>query len=605
MTAADLKLSALKANKAEIPDGPGCYIFKSGQKLLYVGKAKSLKKRLLQYLGGRVGDPKTAAMLERAKTVELIITANETEALLLEMTLIERLKPAYNITIHGFPYIKVTKEPFPRVFVTREGHDDSSGKYIGPFTDAGAIRRTVSLTNRAFRLRTCKYELEKKPPARPCLDYEMGKCRGPCAPGVASAEDYRDVVERAIRFIIGRRAGVVRDIEKKMREAAARLDFEDAAAWRDVLRGLGRAAAGQAVVGKTRTDADVFAYSPHGAVLYAVILKVREGRLVDRVAFKVAAPAGDPLEELVVSHYGAAGAPIPRVVAVPHSFPGRAAVAATLAQIRGAAVQLVVPRRGEGARLLGLAARNLEYFVETAELSRARRGELAAAFADIGRALDLAAPPSRVEMVDISHTAARETVGSLVRFVGGVPDKSGYRHYRVRAATRGDDLAAVAEVVGRRLARVKAGEEAPDLLLVDGGPTQLGAALAAAPSAGGPAVAAFAKDPDRLFGAGGKEPLALSAAARLFLARVRDEAHRFARDYHRKLRGRASVRSILDEVKGIGPVRRKALLKRFGAVTNIMSASTEEIAAVPGVGRRAAGELFGHLHGVRRERNEE
>jgi excinuclease ABC subunit C len=311
------------------------------------------------------------------------------------------------------------------------------------------------------------------------------------------------------------------------------------------------------------------------------------------------------LEEFLLGHYGA-GAEVPAKVAVARNFAGRPALEASLAEIRGGRVSLSVPRWGEYAHLVDVAAKNLEYFVEISELSRARRGELSAVFEEIGAALGLKEPPRRLEMVDVSNTGPKSVVGSLVAFVDGVPDKNSYRRYRIKTVKGQDDPAAIAEVVRRRFARVRKGEgEAADLFLVDGGPNQLNGALRALENAefGGEAVAAFAKDPDRLFAADGREPVPISEAATLFLARVRDEAHRFALEYHRAVRGRAATRSILDEVNGIGPARKKSLLKHFGSLERVMSASAEELAAAPRMTAKVGRALYEYLHGGR-ERDE-
>lgn len=585
----------------DVPDEAGCYIFKAGDKPIYVGKAKSLRKRVGQYLGSKpVGDPKTVAMLALATTIEFVVTANETEALLLEMTLIRRLAPKYNITIHGFPHLKITAETYPRIYVTRETPDEGTGRYLGPFTDASAVRRTVELTNRAFKLRMCKHDLDKKPPARPCLDYAMGICLGPCAGSVAPA-DYGAVVARAVAFITGRRAGVMAELKRRMDRASADMAYEEAAHWRDVIKGLKRAVADQSVVVKRKTDADAFAVEKRGGALYAVVLRVREGLVVDRLAVRTRAPAGDELEEFLLAHYGA-GAEVPKTVALPRRLGDGAAVAASLTILRGGAVQVEAPRRGEGARLVGIAAKNLEYFIETSELSRARRGEMAAAFDELARVLGLEAAPRRIEMIDISNTGGKGVVASLVVFQDGIPDKNSYRRYRLKTLTGQDDFGALAEVAGRRFARGRApGQPLPDVLLVDGGPGQLNAVLGALPEdvRGGVKIASFAKDPDRLFTAGSKRPAPLTETTRLFLARVRDEAHRFAIAYHRKVRGRALTRSLLDDIPGVGPKRKRALLRRFGSLNALAGATVEELAGVGGIPAAAAQAVFEKLHGGR------
>jgi len=597
----DYATKELPARWDEIPDEPGCYLFKDRGKPLYVGKAKSLRKRLRQYFGARrSGDPKTVAMLARARTVEVVLTANETEALLLEMTLIDKHNPPYNVSLHGFPYIKITNEKFPRLFVTREVPDRKTGKYVGPFTDAKAVRRTVALTNRAFGLRRCRYDLDGQPPARPCLDYEIGVCVGPCA-GAIGASDYAARLDRALQFITGRRAGIVRELERRMAEAAAALAFEEAAAWRDVLRGLNRAVADQYAVARRNTHADVAACDVRGEALYGVVLRIREGRLVDRVAVKTEAPVGDALEQFLLGHYGA-GAEIPPKVAVRRSFAGRAALALSLAEKRGGPVAIIVPRWGEFAHLVAVAEKNLAYFVEASELDRARRGELEAVFEEVAAATGANVPLRRVEMIDVSNLGTSAVVGSLAAFGDGIRDKNRYRRYRIKAGAGRDDLASLAEITRRRFGRVKAGaEEAPDLFVVDGGTNQLAAATRALRELGLPeqTVAAFAKNPDRLYVVDGREPVPLSEAATLFLARLRDEAHRFAVEYHRTVRARGVSKSILDEVAGVGPTRKKALLKHFGSVEKIAAASEEELRVVPAMNARAARAVYAYLHGAR------
>jgi excinuclease ABC subunit C len=602
LTVMDYDVVELMDRIDEVPDEPGCYIFKRRGKPLYVGKAKSLRKRLSQYLSGRVsGDPKAGAMLERATELELILTANETEALLLEMNLIHKHRPKYNVSIHGFPYIKITKEKYPRIFVTREAHDTRTGRYVGPFTDASAVRRTVALTNRAFGLRTCAYDLDRKPPRRPCLDYEIGVCVGPCVDAV-TVDDYASSIETALTFITGRRAGVMRELEQRMAEAAAELAFEEAAKWRDVIKGLNRAVADQHAVAQRNTNADAAACEVRAGKLYGVVLRIREGKLVDRVSVTADAPAGNALEQFLLSHYGA-GAEVPPKIAVARSFPGRGALAVSLAEKRGGTVAIFIPRWGEYAHLVNVAEKNLGYSIEVAELSKARRGEMTAVFEELGAAAGAAEPPRRLEMVDISNLGSKSVVGSLVVFDAGVPQKNLYRRYRVRTVAGQDDLAAIAEVVKRRFYKVKAGEERPPgLFLVDGGPNQLAAAARAVAEVGydEQLIAAFAKSPDRFFTRGTRGAVPLSEAATLFLARVRDEAHRFAVEYHRKVRGRAASKSLLDEVEGIGPARKKALLRHFGSLEKIMSASAEELARAPKMTAPSAQALFNYLHGARR-----
>jgi len=577
----------------DVPSSAGCYIFKTQGTPIYVGKAKSLRKRLRDYLGrGPSGDPKTSAMLGGASTVEIILTANETEALLLEMTLIKRYQPKYNVALHGFPYIKITSELFPRIFVTREMPDDAAGKYLGPFTDATALRQTVNLANRAFKLRTCSFRLDVKAPRRPCLKYETGVCRGPCRPGT-DPKAYREAVQNALKFITGKRAGVLAELERRMHEASARLAYEEAAVWRDVIRGLRRAGAVQAAVVKTTTDADAVACEVRGGHIYGVIVKVREGCVVDRLCLDARAPLGDPCEEFLLGYYGAGGE-VPRRIYLAQTL-GTAApsLSATLTVLRGEEVTLSCPRRGEGAELIKIASENLAYFISVSEMRRQkRRGTLSS----LRSAFGCKKTPDVWEMIDISHGAGTETVGVTVTMRNGRWDKSSYRRYRIRTAAAGDDLAAIAEVIKRRF-RAGIGAKLPDVLVIDGGKGQLTAARKALDGVGleGLPVAALAKDPDRIYVPNKDEPLVLEEQVFSLVCRLRDEAHRFAITYHRSLRRRRLQKSILDDIRGIGPVRKKALLKQLGSTEGIAAATVEELAAVEGMTITAARAVYDRL----------
>ncbi|UCE27825.1 MAG: excinuclease ABC subunit UvrC [Candidatus Coatesbacteria bacterium] len=601
-------LDELAARVVEVPDETGVYIFKADGVPVYVGKAASLRKRLSSYVNPPAGvDPKTLAMLEAADSVEVIFTRTEAEALLLEANLIARYDPKYNIALHGFPYVKVTKETYPLVAVTRET-PVKNARFLGPFTDATNLRRNVYLVNRAFGLRTCHYDLDRRPPARACLDYEMGLCVAPCVGAVATTE-YGELVGDAVRFILGKRTAIFRDIESRMKKASGDLRFEDAGKLRDMLQALREVARGQVAVTPKKVDRDAIVYEAADEKVYYVALRVREGQLVDRFTAVAVAPAGDPLEEFFLSHYGDES-DIPPVIIVGRKIDGKESVEEYLTGLRGGPVSIEKPSRGWTARLLDTARKNLRFFVESRTLAAARRGDFDKTLEELAKACGVpGGTVGTIEMVDVSNIGPTAVVGSLVTFDGGVPDKSRYRRYRIKTVRGQDDVGAISEIVKRRFARVRSEEdEAPDLFVVDGGKGQLSAADEALAGLGfdnQPAAALAKGDPDALYVRGRSKPARVSERVLLILGRIRDEAHRFAVAYHRKMRGRRTTKSILDDVPGVGPKRKRALLRHFGSVETLARVTVDELAAVAGMNRPAAEAVFARLHGVSGEDGDE
>ena len=596
----EYRLEELGERLNELPQEPGVYVFRGGEKVLYVGKANVVPKRLQSYVKAKPeGDPKTYVMLSEADRVEVIYTHTPAEALLLEMNLIKKYTPRYNISIHGFPYVKISAEAYPLISVSRDNPAKTPGTFLGPFTDATNLRRTVNLINRAFTLRTCHYDLDSNPPKRPCLDYEMGLCDAPCI-GVISPGDYKLRVETARRFVEGKRQTIFTDMERRMKKAAADLNYEDAATLRDMIGALRQAARGQRVVSRPTVSLDAVAIDTVGDELYCVILKVREGLLIDRLQYMVPAPPDQPIDGFLLEHYGVA-ADIPPLILLKKKPEDIDTIADYLAERRGGAVKIIKPYRGKNAALLAMAYKNLKYMVEAKSIDKARRGELSQAMQRLGETLGLAEAPRYIELIDISNTGATAAVGSLVAFVDGIPDKSRYRRYRIKGLNGQDDFAGIGQVTERRFKRVKSGEEEPpDLFIVDGGKGQLGAADKALNKLGLSAqpLAALAKgERDELYTTEDGTPVNLPEDARLLLARIRDEAHRFAIAYHRKLRGKKISRSILDDVAGVGPRRKKILLRHFGSVETLAGASIEEIGSVSGIPMNVAQAIYNRLHG--------
>ncbi|MEW5762355.1 MAG: excinuclease ABC subunit UvrC [Bacillota bacterium] len=584
----------LSKRAARLPDRPGVYLFKDERgRVLYVGKAKSLQKRVRTYFQ-RAQPTKVMAMLERARDLDFIVTDSEIEALILECNLIKEHRPRYNVVLKddkNYPYIKITvNEEFPRVLITRRQLKDGA-RYFGPYTRAGAVHETLRLLKKLFPFRSCTRQRFTN--RRPCLNFHIKRCMAPCT-GQVDPETYAAVIREVCLFLEGRHEELVKDLKARMQEAAARLEFERAAQLRDQIQAIGQVVARQKIVSTRLEDRDVVALARRGDTGQAVVFQVRRGKLVAEESFALQGAAGRSAEEVLAAfvkqYYGRASFIPPEVLLNLPLGEEQELIAAWLAAVRGGKVRLLVPRRGQKRELVGMAEQNASLLLEEEAARETREEE---ALQELARALGLPAPPRRIEGFDVSNLQGREAVASMVVFEGGRPQPDAYRRFRVRSPGP-DDYAALEEVVGRRFAR--AGDAAfgplPDLVLIDGGKGQLNAALKgmeAAACAGIPVVA-LAKEEELVFAPGRAEPLRLprDAAALHLLQRVRDEAHRFAVTYHRAARTRKALGSLLEEVEGIGPARRRALLKAFGSLAAVKEASVEELARVPGMNRKAA-----------------
>ncbi|MCB2189054.1 MAG: excinuclease ABC subunit UvrC [Deltaproteobacteria bacterium] len=573
---------------AHAPASPGVYLFKDAKgKIIYVGKAKRLKNRLLSYARPQSVQGfyrhKVEAMLARARTLEYVVTGSEKDALLLEHTLIKEHRPRYNVDLRDdktYPYFRLNLEDdFPRFTLVRRPDLNDGARYFGPFEDAGSARRTMRMLQRIFPLRRCG-DHALKTRTRPCLDLETGLCLGPCA-GRVSPEEYQVLARQLADFFGGKGGELVGELERRMWEAAEAKRYEAAAILRDRKEALAKTLARQEVARTEGRDTDALALVQDEGGSRLAVLKARGGRVLASRVFEFE-PGPEPPEEiltqaLIALYHG--GAPPPPLVLVNLMPADPSLVAEILSERAGRRVELRKPQRGGAMGLLELALLNASQPRQAGEEER-----LAAALTRLGRKLGLAAPPETMECVDISHLGGRLTVASLVRFAGGRPDKSGYRHYKVLGLEGPDDYAAMRQVVERRLLR---GGEPPDLLVVDGGKGQLAMALAAMadlPPERRPPAAALAKgrapgEPDRVFVPGRKNPVNLPAGDQglLLLMKLRDEAHRFAITYHRLLRSKALRRSILDEVPGIGPGKKRNLLKAFGSLAALKRAGAQRM----------------------------
>ncbi|RMF88301.1 MAG: excinuclease ABC subunit UvrC [Nitrospirae bacterium] len=589
--------------------------------VLYVGKAVDLARRVRSYFTRGSQPPKTRALVRRVASVETIVVENEVEALLLESNLIKRHRPRYNVLLRDdkqYPYIRLTvQEPFPRIEVVRRVADDGA-RYYGPFVTGTGIHETVRLINRTFMLRKCRNrEFRMKP--RPSLQFQIGRCYSPCT-GRITPEDYRErVVEPVRAFLEGRDRSLIRDLTRQMEEAAEAERFEEAARLRDAIRRIERLVARQEVVDVRGGDEDCFGLHRVGGTAAVAVLVVRAGRLQGRRdhLLEVEADALDDaalLAQAVRQVYGP-GSLVPPRVLVPEPLPDHDLLEAYLTARRGRRCRLAVPRRGHRARLVRLAQENARQLYEQQAARRARATDLLAA---LQARAGLERLPRRIECFDISNVSGEHAVGSMVVFEEGRPLRRHYRHFRIRATAGPNDFAMLAEVVERRYAgRLADRLPYPDLILVDGGPPQLaavapvladigllgrcdlrGIAKARSLEGAGRGRGEAPQAHERLHRPEGGDPVVLAPDDPLchLVARIRDEAHRFAITYYRKLHGDRLVSSGLDDCPGIGPARKVALLRHFGSLARIRAASEAELARCPKMGPAAAARLYRHLH---------
>ncbi len=580
----------------QAPASPGVYQFIDARsKVIYVGKAKHLKKRVLSYFTRGV-QARTAAMLARARRLEFVVTVTEVEALILENRLIKQHRPRYNITLRDdktYPYVVLTtSEPWPRALLTRRVRDDGN-RYFGPFLGHGMAARVMDLIRTRSQVRTCAWDL--KPDGtlpRPCLYFDMGACLGPCVAGLTTREAYGRAVDEVVLLLEGRHQELRPRLEEQMWSASEREDFERAGRYRDLLRALDELERGQHVELAGSGSVDVVGMEGDGVDATVAVLVYRDGKLVDKREFHwegLEAPADAALLGAFLAQFYDANPAVPERVETPVVPEDPEALRTFLAQRRGAVVRLVTPRRGARARVLDLARDNAR---EAFRLRFRHPRQAAERVAhSIAVTLGVVRPVSRIECFDISHTAGEAQVASLVVWDDGALRKAEYRSFNVRAGAGPDDPAAMAEAVGRRYRRrIAEGGRLPELVLVDGGPTQLAAAAAALAEIDCPLpVAALAKRLEEVHLPGRISPLHLEAndPVRLLLQRLRDEAHRFAITRHRRQRRARRLATQLLAVPGIGPKRAKALLERFGSVDGVRAATAEELAAAVGAAAAA------------------
>jgi excinuclease ABC subunit C len=607
-----------------LPTKPGVYLYKSAAgKVIYVGKAVNLRARVRSYFHQSTQHaPKIRRLVEEIVDIEFIVAGSELEALLLENNLIKKHQPRYNVRLKDdkrYPYIKVHwQDPFPRVTTTRHILDDGA-RYFGPYTAAAAAYQTLDLVRKIFPYLTCTRTITGQD-ERACLYYHIGRCAAPCI-GVVGQQEYRAIIQRLCDFLSGHTETVVADLERQMQVSAEALDFEKAALVRDQLRAIEHVVEKQKIMSPDMTDHDVVAFARENSDTCVQVFFIRAGRLIGREYFLLdgTAEEGDQaiMTSFIKQFYDQVSG-VPPEILLPQEVDEVLIIRDWLRSKRGADVMLKVPRDGQERELVQMAAENAaETLAHLRAQWQADESKQSEALSDLQQYLNLPAPPGRIECYDVSTLQGTHTVASMVVFVKGVPRKSDYRRFKMRSVQGQDDFASMQEALRRRFKRMQdAGYQLdespgkkdeynawsllPDLVIVDGGKGQLNAALEvldefelrdALP------IAALAKREEELFVPGQAESVILPRTSQgLFLVqRIRDEAHRFAVEYHRKLRGDRGIASQLDHIPGIGPRRRQTLLKTFGSIEAIRAASLDELAAVPGMTRNAAEQVKSHL----------
>jgi excinuclease ABC subunit C len=604
-------------DRSQLPTSPGVYIFKDAKDdVIYVGKAKNIRARVANYFT-KSGDgrPKIAELRERVRRIDFIVTESETEALVLESNLIKRHRPRFNASLKddkSYPYIVVTTgDEYPRVYATRGSHDPRH-RYFGPFPSAGSVHSTIDVLNKTFPFRKCRGPEPGRRSGVPCLNYHIGRSAAPCI-GAVSKEDYDKIIADVIAFLEGRVDHLIREREVGMREAARDMDFERAAKLRDELAALTHVRDRQQATIASEDSFDAFGAYSEGESACVQVFAVREGQIVNRDSFLLdnyaEAPADAVVLQFVPQYYGTAAVPREVLVDAEESEEALAPLEAHLSELRGTQVEVHRPRRGDKRRILEMAGKNARLGLEHEKLlEESQRNRVASTLDALREELALPRLPVRIECYDISNTMGTNSVASMVVFQGGRPAKDQYRRFKIKTVEGADDFASMAEVIRRRLERFEEGDEkfaqVPDLILLDGGKGQLSAVIPVFEELGVGAelpdipLRSLAKRDEEVFEPGRPEPVTLrrDSPEMHLLQRVRDEAHRFANTYHRKLRETEMTRSVLDELPGVGPARKKKILEHFGTPAAFLSASLEELEAVPGLPGRVAREVHARLH---------
>jgi len=593
-----------------LPSRPGVYLFKDAEgNILYVGKAANLRHRVSSYFGaGQKLTPKGERMVSKIGDLEYFVTTSEQEALILELNLIKRHHPHYNVRLKddkSFPYLKIDLgEDWPRVHITRR-LEENGGRYFGPFASAKSVRQTLKLLKGIFPFRSCTRTITGADP-RACLEYDIGHCLAPCI-GLVSRQEYAEVIKQVILFLEGKQARVVKQLKGRMNRAAEALDFERASRLRDQIQALERVVEGQRIATTVKGEQDVIAFEEDKDQACVQVFFIRGGKLIGRESFVLQGTRYEEPGQIMTSfiqQFYASSPQIPPLLLLQHPMADMATLQGWLQSKRGGRVKIQVPKRGKKRQLVKTVAENARQSLEQLKIKQlASPKAISAALGEIKEKLNLPRLPSRIEGYDISDIQGTAAVGSMVVFDKGKPKPAHYRRFRIKGVSGADDYAMLEEVLKRRFKRASAASDSwaimPDLVLIDGGKGQLNAALQAMEQMGVASVpaASLAKENEELFIPRRKEPIVLprSSHGLQLLQRLRDEAHRFALGYHQRLRKKQSFASALDTIPGIGPKRKRALIRQFGSVKAIREAPLEELAGAKGMSPKLAKNIKEHL----------
>ena len=591
-----------------LPTRPGVYLMRdAAAQVIYVGKATNLRNRVRSYFGSPTSlEPKTRRLVQNIADFEFVVTNSEQEALILESTLVKRHQPYFNIRLKDdkhYPYLKVDlADPFPRVYITRRVEKDGA-RYFGPYASSGSVRRTMDLIKKLFPYRACTKVITGDDP-RPCLEYYIHRCIAPCT-SYCSKEEYDEVIEQVIKFLEGRSDEVIRELSAKMDQSAEEYDYERAALYRDQIQAVQRVSERQMMATTTPADIDVFGLARSDDEACVQVFFVRGTKVIGQDSFVLQGTKdeSDPrvLDSFLKQFYASA-VYVPHDILLPAEPEDAELLGAWLGERRGAGVRIRAPQRGEKKKLVGLASENAKQRLDMLRVKwMADAGKTQAALDDLQDQLDLPRAPRRIECYDISNTQGTNSVASMVVFIDGHSKPSEYRRFKIKTVEGANDFASHQEVLRRRFKRAAQAREKgdgadgkeqswadlPDLLIIDGGKGQLNAGLDVMRELGVSHIptAGLAKQNEELFMADLDEPILLprNSQALYLVQRIRDEAHRFAITFHRERRAKASIQSSLDEVEGIGPKRKKALMRKFGSMKAIREAEVDDLAATPGM----------------------
>jgi excinuclease ABC subunit C len=580
-----------------LPTKPGVYLFKDKEgKVIYIGKAANLNSRVKSYFGAPSSlSAKIQRLVAKIQDFEFVVTNSEQEALILECNMIKKYTPRYNVRLKDnktFPYLKIDiNEDWPGVYITRRVQQDGA-RYFGPFASAGSVRKTLRLIKKIFPFRSCSKRIEGKD-KRPCLDYYIRRCLGPCI-GAVEKQEYRDVINQVILFLQGKQELILRELNTKMKAAAQQLQFERAALLRDQIKAIEKVIEGQRIAITLQGEKDVIGLAQNEKLAYVELFSIRNNKLIGQDHFIMEGIQGESPGQIMTSfvkQYYASASYIPALILLQHPVDEPAVISEWLEQQRGSRVELQVPQRGAKKKLVDTAAENAAQGLELTQAKEMKAEVISSGLRELKNRLHLPKMPRRIECYDVSNIQGALAVGSMVVLEKGRPKPAHYRRFRIKTVAGADDYAMIQETLRRRFKRGLTGEGAwaiiPDLVLIDGGKGQLNATLEVRQELGLDSIpmVSLAKENEEVFIPGDPQPvhIAKDSPALHILQRARDEAHRFAISYHRRLRHKEGITSALDNIPGIGPRRKKALLKKFGSIEAIKEASPEELSRTEGM----------------------